>query len=193
MRLMAEQENGRYQCFLLEEEEIDAAITVVGVDREAFDTLSPERQQEVFDFAHVILQNPEFELFALVDTQEDKLVGRGMIDYKSEELPEITALHIIPEARGERLVNILYDACALSMQEQNVPQAMVRITSGNDASFRAAMRNGFEQFTPDTGVDPDLAIYRFLKRDLAAPAPKTHLTEDIDENSTLDRLDHAGL
>lgn len=189
MRLMAERDNGRYQCFLLEEGEIDAAITVISLDREDFEDLSPERQQEVWDIAENTLRSDTYELYALVDTQEDRLVGKAMIEYMDENMPEITALHVVPDQRGKKLINIPYEGCLLSLREQGYREAMVRISPGNTASLKAAGRNGFESFTPDTGVDPDLCDHRFFKRAVSPVAPRANMKPD----TSTDGLDHAAI
>ena len=186
---MAEQDQGRYQCLLLEEGEIDAAITVICMDRTEYEEMSPERQHEVWNIAENTLRSPTYELYALVDTQEDRLVGKAMIEYMDEDLPEITGLHVAPDQRGKRLINIAYEGCLLSLREQGFQEAMVRISPKNEASLKAASRNGFEAFTRDTGVDPDLGNHRFLKRAVDPLAPDMRFGANYGADNAADGFD----
>lgn len=193
MRLMAESDNGQYQCFLLEEGEMDAAITVISLDRENFDDLSPERQQEVWDIASSTLQGSAYEMFALVDTHNDRLVGKGMIDFVIEDIPEITGSYVLPEERGQRLVDILYEARMLSLREQGYGEVMGRISLDNHASYKAATRNGFEVFEPDTGVAPIGNEPRLVKRALEPLKPNNIINVQFNPDNAADGLDHAAI
>lgn len=190
MRLMAQRDNERYQCFLLEEGEIDAAITVICLDRENYEDMSPERQHEVWNVAERTLNSPTYELYALVDMQEDRLVGKAMIEYMNEDMPEITALHVAPDQRGKRLIDIPYEGCLLSLREQGYREAMVRISPGNSASLKAASRNGFVTFTPDNDFYPDLADHRFLKRAVDPLMPKMRFGVDNGTDRPAEDFDH---
>jgi RimJ/RimL family protein N-acetyltransferase len=190
---MAESENGQYQCFLLEEGEIDAAITVISLDREDFDDLSPERQQDVWNAAHYTLSGDAYEMFALVDTHNDRLVGKGMIDFKIEDIPEITGSFVLPEERGQRLVDILYQARMLSLREQGYEEVMGRISLDNHASFKAATRNGFEVFDRDLGVEPPPNEPRFVKRALNPIVPANVTRVQFGPDSAADGLDHVAV
>ena len=193
MRLMAESDNGQYQCFLLEEGEMDAAITVISLDREDYEGLSPQRHQEVWDIAGNTLQGSGDELFALVDTHNDRLVGKGMIDFVIEDIPEITGSYVLPEERGQRLVDILYEARMLSLREQGYGEVMGRISLDNHASYKAATRNGFEVFEPDLGIAPPPNEPRFLKRALPPLEPRNIVQVKIDPDSPADGLHNAAV
>ncbi len=79
--------------------------------------------------------------------EEDQLVGffiTGIDDYDGKRTAFNLATGVIPAARGQRIVQRLYDYAFPHFRENGVQQCMLEVIVGNDIAIKAYQNVGFE-------------------------------------------------
>lgn len=148
-------DHGRYQCLLLESEDMDdsvgAELAFGGHFLDFPYDISAGTKNSVEDILRAKIDAADEAHFVLWDKEQLEVVGRAKIenlDLEKEDRPEISQSYIKMDRRGEGLIDWLYEGRLRFLSEEGFEHVKCKIEKINTASFKAAIRNGFSLYDP---------------------------------------------
>lgn len=170
-------DHGRYQCILLELEDMDDPIGAeVAFEGHFLDfpyAISEGTKNSVRDVLRGKLNNPDEAHFVLWDKEQHAVVGRAHLQdlsLEKEDRPEIGFMYVAMDRRGEHLADWMYQGTFQYLREHGYDHVKGKIEQINGASLTAAMRNGFSLYhPPGAQKSGDQSAYHITRR-----VPDTH-------------------
>ncbi|MBL4803794.1 MAG: hypothetical protein JKY71_02925 [Alphaproteobacteria bacterium] len=151
-------DHGRYQCLLLEIEDMDdpigAEVAFAGHFLDFPYDVSDGTKNSVRDILHAKLGNPDEAHFVLWDKEMHDVVGRGHLrdlSLEDDDRPEIGFFYIAQDRRGEHLVDWMYKGTFQYLAEHGYDHVKGKVEQINGGSLKAATRNGFSLYYPTNG------------------------------------------
>ncbi len=170
-------DHGRYQCLLLEAEDLDdpvgAELALEGHFLDFPYAISEGTKTSVMGVLRGKLGRDDEAHFVLWDKEQSAIVGRAQIEdlgLEKEDRPEISQSYIAMDRRGERLIDWLYKGRLQFLSEHGYEHVKAKIDQLNTASMKAATRNGFNLYQPANGNSVEQSSFHVTRSVAVAPA-----------------------
>jgi hypothetical protein len=152
MILMAQDRNERYQCYLMEREDLKDPVGMgMLVDARFLDSpyvISENTRKAAEEIVRAGIENCDQAHFLLWDSMRQRVVGQIMLDHlgPQNDMPELTGLYIEKQARGRRLSNQLHEGVNCYLQENGYTQVkgIVDHRESRKSAMDSNVRNGFK-------------------------------------------------